>query len=947
MYFGNIFNLGFLANGDFGFPFEAWIYFLKTFYLWSSQNGAINLDGVFRLPIRLFLLIFYPILGNLGVSYLYLFLALVIAACSAYFALSFFKKIDIHTRFLLSLFYVINPIFLANISKIGLILGASMLPFVIILLKKYIQTKSPRYFILAYFGLIVSLIHPFTFIVNTFIATIFFVTRLYSNPFRKELIISAIKALVICGMLSAFLILSIYSTQALNKASIVSTINANSSNTDSFIGFANSGSLVNTFTWSRDVLTDYDYYNSGYKIIFVIFGFSFQILLIIAFFYSNNKNIEGFFSRLFLGILLLLYWLALNNFGSNIILSILNNLPGGWAFRSPLKWQLYIPILAVIILGLGISRMSRTLKFISLSFLTIIIFGWCGFMLTEIYNKLLIPKLPDTDLVQSLNNIPNHSMVIWVDGGICNELDQIKFFTLNQHFLSKDIEVKHISEDNIQDALSLLNSAGYVITCISTPVSENQINALTKDSNWTRVNNMYLDPNLFIFKNIRSIRNIFTFDYLYSFESKNNLDEKYNFVNNQLHNGFYFYLFNKANATSSATYVDQLFENVNFQNISTASSSITATTTIYSANKNILYALNNFDKLSIDNEPIYSSTTLLNGIDNQFTYTNKNYTFKNLITNGSFERGFWQQAVGDCHNYDQKPILGMKLDAHNKTDGVQSLQLEATRHTACISIELPINATSTYLLSFDYQSSNAKSASYYIGFNDPVKTSDSENLPLTDTAWHTLTRTIKVPAGATTLSLYVYAKETDVKTNNINRYDNFKLVEIPDISSSYYLVSEPDAQLVQPASTTFDLISPTKKLVYIRGATTPFFLGMSESYHDKWYLELNNAKVQGRLDSWWPFAKPDRVGDEYHYKLNGFLNGWYVDTTELCEVQKLAGCTQNPGGSYDIEMVIEFWPQRWFYLGLIVSGLTLAGCLGYLGYAGVGHVRRKYRSRAH
>ena len=30
--------------------------------------------------------------------------------------------------------------------------------------------------------------------------------------------------------------------------------------------------------------------------------------------------------------------------------------------------------------------------------------------------------------------------------------------------------------------------------------------------------------------------------------------------------------------------------------------------------------------------------------------------------------------------------------------------------------------------------------------------------------------------------------------------------------------------------------------------------------------------------------------------------------------------------------VIEFFPQRWFYLGLLISGTTLLACLGYLGY---------------
>jgi len=37
-------------------------------------------------------------------------------------------------------------------------------------------------------------------------------------------------------------------------------------------------------------------------------------------------------------------------------------------------------------------------------------------------------------------------------------------------------------------------------------------------------------------------------------------------------------------------------------------------------------------------------------------------------------------------------------------------------------------------------------------------------------------------------------------------------------------------------------------------------------------------------------------------------------------------------GAENYELIVEFWPQRLFYIGLFISGLTLVGCLGYLGY---------------
>ena len=40
----------------------------------------------------------------------------------------------------------------------------------------------------------------------------------------------------------------------------------------------------------------------------------------------------------------------------------------------------------------------------------------------------------------------------------------------------------------------------------------------------------------------------------------------------------------------------------------------------------------------------------------------------------------------------------------------------------------------------------------------------------------------------------------------------------------------------------------------------------------------------------------------------------------------------NDDGTYDITLVIENKMLKWFYLGLLISGITLFGCLVYLGW---------------
>lgn len=71
------------------------------------------------------------------------------------------------------------------------------------------------------------------------------------------------------------------------------------------------------------------------------------------------------------------------------------------------------------------------------------------------------------------------------------------------------------------------------------------------------------------------------------------------------------------------------------------------------------------------------------------------------------------------------------------------------------------------------------------------------------------------------------------------------------------------------------------------------------------------------------------IEDGNHLMANGYANSWIIDPVKLCKENK---CTKNLDGSYEFELVIEFWPQRLLYVGLIIFGLTSLMCLLYLIY---------------
>lgn len=338
--------------------------------------------------------------------------------------------------------------------------------------------------------------------------------------------------------------------------------------------------------------------------------------------------------------------------------------------------------------------------------------------------------------------------------------------------------------------------------------------------------------------------------------------------------------------------------------------------------------------------PTYNETPI-NSNKFEAKIENKSYNFKNLITNPSLEFGLWQKKVGDCNAYDNKPLITQFISSKYKTDGKQALELNATRHVACTGPPpVTIKESKSYLLSFDYQSPNAKEAGYYISFDDPSGTVISEKIPIKDKDWHKLTKTFTVPFDATSLSLSVYSYADEyggIKV--INRYDNFNLVEIPTITDRYYLVSTPKTILMYPEHANFQFVSSTKKTIQIKKARTPFFLNMSESYNPKWRLELDDNNSNHGLYGWSPNANPTTVDEQDHYNYDGFLNSWYVDPLKLCAT-KSSACTRNTDGTYDLKLVAEFTPQRYFNIGLIISGTSLVVCISYLGY-NVANARKK------
>lgn len=68
------------------------------------------------------------------------------------------------------------------------------------------------------------------------------------------------------------------------------------------------------------------------------------------------------------------------------------------------------------------------------------------------------------------------------------------------------------------------------------------------------------------------------------------------------------------------------------------------------------------------------------------------------------------------------------------------------------------------------------------------------------------------------------------------------------------------------------------------------------------------------------------ISDEKHLKVNGFSNSWVIDPKEICE-NSSSFCVKNNDGSYEIEIVIEYSPQKMHYITLMISLISIGICV--------------------
>lgn len=136
----------------------------------------------------------------------------------------------------------------------------------------------------------------------------------------------------------------------------------------------------------------------------------------------------------------------------------------------------------------------------------------------------------------------------------------------------------------------------------------------------------------------------------------------------------------------------------------------------------------------------------------------------------------------------------------------------------------------------------------------------------------------------------------------------------------------------------FRKINPTRYVVDVNDVNGPFTLVFCEGFHEGWkaYLRREPNKKQepwSALLSAWK-DRNNKIAIKDHYVVNGYANAWAVPAIQsvLRGTAQDSDTEKKNANEENFQVIIEYLPQRFLELGLLISTFALLGCIGYLGY---------------
>jgi len=142
--------------------------------------------------------------------------------------------------------------------------------------------------------------------------------------------------------------------------------------------------------------------------------------------------------------------------------------------------------------------------------------------------------------------------------------------------------------------------------------------------------------------------------------------------------------------------------------------------------------------------------------------------------------------------------------------------------------------------------------------------------------------------------------------------------ETPDVKIFKYIDAKKIIRILDNNATVeFKKINSTKYFVNINNVDKKVELVFSDSFNTGWVLipDTNNRNLNSN------FIKPTNVINTIHESYKEFSNKWVIDPKYICDKNPVI-CIRSQDNNYSISLIIEYWPQHLFNVGLLISGIT-------------------------
>ncbi len=190
--------------------------------------------------------------------------------------------------------------------------------------------------------------------------------------------------------------------------------------------------------------------------------------------------------------------------------------------------------------------------------------------------------------------------------------------------------------------------------------------------------------------------------------------------------------------------------------------------------------------------------------------------------------------------------------------------------------------------------------------------------------WNTFSFVLKPELAAESVSLRFIAQRFFTEDVTQMSLENFLVTEVP--SHTVFFTKQLETRPMAVPEILYQKINQTKYRVKVRNARTPYLLSFGESFSPGWKVYQHSdsnfitkpvaSYFSGEISEYAPASSlldkkffeifsADILPEQKHFRVNGYANGWYIDKTG------------------DYELLVEYAPQRFVYLGVIISILTL------------------------